>query len=177
MIIDEDLYKSFLNGNNESFNELVMRYKTQLERFINRYIKDKETIQDISQDVFLYLIVKKKDYDFKYSFKTYLYTIARCRSINYLNRNRIMLDLDDYNSILELDEKIEYKIELKELYKKSIDEINKLTNNQKMSMLLLKDGFTNREIAKIIGKNELETKMIIYRARKKLKNKLEKEVL
>jgi RNA polymerase sigma-70 factor (ECF subfamily) len=177
LIIDEDLYKSFLNGNNESFNELVMRYKTQLERFINRYIKDKETIQDISQDVFLYLIVKKKDYDFKYSFKTYLYTIARCRSINYLNRNRIMLDLDDYNSILELDEKIEYKIELKELYKKSIDEINKLTNNQKMSMLLLKDGFTNREIAKIIGKNELETKMIIYRARKKLKNKLEKEVL
>ncbi len=177
MITDEDLYKSFLNGNNESFNELVMRYKTQLERFINRYIKDKETIQDISQDVFLYLIVKKKDYDFKYSFKTYLYTIARCRSINYLNRNRIMLDLDDYNSILELDEKIEYKIELKELYKKSIDEINKLTNNQKMSMLLLKDGFTNREIAKIIGKNELETKMIIYRARKKLKNKLEKEVL
>ena len=85
---DEALYKDFLLGNKEAFNELIIRYRKLLTDFIMYYIKNNDIAEDIAQDSFLYMIINKKEYDFKYSFKTYLYTIAKSRTLNYLKKRK-----------------------------------------------------------------------------------------
>ena len=66
---DKSLYKEFLNGNIKSFEELIMKYKTNLIYFIFKYTKNIETAEDIFEDIVVYLLSKKEIYNFEYSFK------------------------------------------------------------------------------------------------------------
>ena len=85
---DKELYQEFLNGNNEALNKILARYKNNLIYFISRYTKNIEASEDIFQDVVLYILEKKEIYNSKYSFKTYLYTIAKSRAINYIKKEK-----------------------------------------------------------------------------------------
>ena len=61
---DKELYKSFLDGNSESFEKIVLKYKDSIIYFISRYTKDIDIAEDISQDVFVYILLNKDKYDF-----------------------------------------------------------------------------------------------------------------
>jgi len=112
---DQELYKEFLDGNQEAFNIIVKRHENNLIYFIMKYVNSLETSEDIAQESFLYIFKTKKEYDFKYSFKTYLYTIAKSRAINYLknrkeniqfNENNVnLLSTDIDNILIEKEEK------------------------------------------------------------------------
>ena len=92
---DKILYKKFLSGNEEAFDKLIIKYKNNLIYFITRYVKSLEIAEDIFQDVVLYILENKEKYDFKYSFKTYLYMIAKSRAINYVKKTSKIVELDD----------------------------------------------------------------------------------
>ena len=64
---DINLYRKFLNGDEESFGKIIDKYAEKLIYFIFGFVKDIEVAKDLSQDVFVYIYTKKKDYDFKYS--------------------------------------------------------------------------------------------------------------
>ena len=85
---DKELYKEFLLGNNESFEEIVIRHKNSIIYFIQRYTKSIDIAEDLAQDVFLYVLIHKKNYRFEYSLKTYLYTIAKSKALNYIKREK-----------------------------------------------------------------------------------------
>lgn len=170
---DSDLYNEFLNGNNDAFNLIVKRYRKQVISFIFKYCGNYEIAEDLAQDTFLYIIINKKEYDFKYSMKTYLYTIAKCRTINYLkkNRNNISFDEEYMNKVdtFEIDSNL-----INEEEKLRIDKaIKKLKDNYQIA-IYLKDiqGFENKEICKILNKPMPQVKMLIHRARKSLKKVL-----
>ena len=74
---DKILYEEFLKGNEEGFNKLVYKYKNNVIYFITRYVKNLDVAEDIFQDVILYILENKEKYNSKYSFKTYLYMIAK----------------------------------------------------------------------------------------------------
>ena len=44
---DKKLYKEYLNGNEEAFNKIVNKYKTNLIYFISTYVKDLDVAEDI----------------------------------------------------------------------------------------------------------------------------------
>lgn len=81
---DKILYKQFLEGDMSSFEALVMKYKNNLLYFIFKYVKQYEVAEDIFQDTITYMLSKKEIYDFNYSFKTFLYTVAKSRALNYI---------------------------------------------------------------------------------------------
>ena len=90
---DQELYLLFLKNDNEAFNMLVKKYRKSLISFIIKYVKNIEIAEDLAQDAFVYMLINKKEYDFKYTFKTYLYTIAKSRAINYLKKKKRKLYL------------------------------------------------------------------------------------
>ena len=104
---DKELYKEFLLGNNESFEEIVKRHKNSIIYFIQRYTKSIDIAEDLAQDVFLYVLIHKKNYRFEYSLKTYLYTIAKSKALNYIKREKriVALDENQYEDLEELEEK------------------------------------------------------------------------
>lgn len=105
---DKELYKEFLLGNNKSFEEIVIRHKDSIIYFIQRYTKSVDIAEDLTQDVFVYILMHKKNYRFEYSLKTYLYTIAKSKALNYIKREKriVALDENQYEDLEELEEKV-----------------------------------------------------------------------
>ena len=175
---DIELYKSFLNGNKEAFNQLILRHRKQLTLFIMKYVKKLEVAEDIVQDSFVYMLINKVDYDFKYSFRTYIYTIAKSRTLNYLKNKSKIVSMEDvltakyYDEEMNIEE-IYIKKEEREKIQKAIKKLKK--DYQIVIYLYDFQGFKYREISEILNQSMSKTKMMIHRAKKQLKNILKEE--
>ena len=177
MLVDEDklLMKKFQEGNENSFEELIIKYRASAICFAQRYTFDKFIAEDITQESFAYLYVYKDKYDNKYSFKTYLFTIIRNKSIDYYRKiKREGLQYNLYNSSeLDTPEDIILRHEIKDLV---INNINKLKEDYKIALYLIDyEEFSYKEAGSIMGKNLAQMKILIFRARRKLKLLIEQE--
>ena len=56
---DQKLYSEFLNGNNESFESIVDKYMEKLIYFIQGFARNIDIAEDLAQDVFVYILMKK----------------------------------------------------------------------------------------------------------------------
>ena len=164
---DKQLYREFLLGDNESFEKIVIRHKNPIIYFIQRYVKNLDIAEDLAQDVFVYLLVNKKNYKFEYSLKTYLYTIAKSKSLNYIKREKRIVELDEnqYEDSEELEEKV-FKNEKSENLKKAIKKLK--VDYQNAIYLADIEQLSYREIGHILKKTESSVKVLIHRARKAL---------
>tara|TARA_B100000959_G_C14714560_1_gene514302 strand:- start:65 stop:655 length:591 start_codon:yes stop_codon:yes gene_type:complete len=73
---DEILIKQFQNGDRLSYNELVFRYKNKILNFLFRFMHDLDIAEDLAQETFLKVYIKKDSYKEISKFSTWLYTIA-----------------------------------------------------------------------------------------------------
>lgn len=170
---DQELYQEFLKGNQEAFNLIVKIYRMQVIAFIMKYVRNFDVAEDLAQDVFLYMLVNKKEYDFKYTLKTYLYTIAKCRAINYIKKNQKQVFFDE-NSILAEDDLDDILIQ-QENKKILLNAIKKLKGEYRVILYLREiKEFQYKEIGKILNKTIPQVKMSLYRARKALSKVLRK---
>lgn len=170
---DKRLYNEFILGNNDAFEQIMNKYRENLIYFIQRIVKSFDVAEDIAQDVFVYVLINKKEYDFKYTLKTYLYTIGRSRAINYLKKEKRCVSLNlEHQGNYEIEE-IMFLNERKRNLKESI---NKLLPQHQLVIYLAKiEELPYKEICKIMNKSMVQIKMLIYRARKNLKIILGKE--
>lgn len=95
---DKKLYNEFLSGNKIAFDNLIGKYQKNVTYFISRYVKDLDAAEDIFQDVVLYLLENQFSYDSKYSFKSYLYIIAKSKAINYIKKHNVEEDISKYEN-------------------------------------------------------------------------------
>lgn len=177
---DQELYLLFLKNDNEAFNMLVKKYRKSLISFIIKYIKNIEIAEDLAQDAFVYMLINKKEYDFKYTFKTYLYTIAKSRAINYLKKEKKKIIFDESymlnNDIESFEETLDATLIRKEKYELLYKNLKTLKQDYKLAIYLADfQGFKYEEISRILNKTLPQTKMLIHRARKALKKLLKKE--
>ena len=164
---DKELYKEFLLGNNKSFEEIVKRHKNSIIYFIQRYTKSIDIAEDLAQDVFLYILIHKKNYRFEYSLKTYLYTIAKSKALNYIKREKRIVKLDEnqFEDLEELEEKI-FRDERKEKLKESIQKLK--IEYQNAIYLADIEELSYKEIGHVLNKTTSNVKILIYRARRAL---------
>ena len=73
---DEELIARFQNGDEQSYIELVNRYKDRLINFVFRLVNDRDQSEDIIQDTMLKLYTHKHYYKNIAKFSTWIYTIA-----------------------------------------------------------------------------------------------------
>lgn len=175
--MDEDkiLMQKFQDGDEQSFEALMVKYRSAAVYFAEKYTFDKFIAEDIAQESFAYLYVYKDKYDDKYSFKTYLFTIIRNKSIDYyrkIKRDNLQYDLDNLSSSDTLEDTI-LKNERRILFKNNI---NKLKEDYKVAIYLIDyEQFTYKEAGKVMNKNLAQMKILIFRARKKLKFLMKQE--
>lgn len=173
---DKELYKKYLNGDNKAFEQLVIKYKNQIIFFISGYTKDISIAEDISQDVFVYILLNKEKYDFQYSFKTYIFMIAKCRAINYIKRKKKVVSLKEVENITEADKELEaiiYKNDNNQMLNKKLRELK--PDYQAVIYLSAFEKMKYKDIAKVMNKNLGQVKSLLNRAKKKLKKLLEEE--
>ncbi len=85
---DSILICQALTGDERAFESLVDRYHTALLRYIGRYLKEKEQASDVVQFVFLQLFVMLPNLATNIPIRSWLYTVARNRSLDELRKRR-----------------------------------------------------------------------------------------
>ena len=171
---DKQLYKEFLLGDKNSFEKIVIRHKDSIIYFIYRYVKSIDIAEDIAQDVFVYMLINKRKYKFEYSLKTYLYTIAKSKALNYIKREKRIIGLDEmqFEDIDELEEKV-FRDEKAENLKKCIKKLK--IDYQNAIYLADIEELKYKEIGHILKKTESSVKVLIHRARKTLEKIVKEE--
>lgn len=170
-------YKQYCNGDDNGLVELIKEYKNGLIFYINSYVNNFSVAEDITEDTFVLLGIKKPRNSEKFSFKTWLYTIARNKAIDYLRKESKKKEIS-INECINISDDTEF---FEEIFAKS--ERGKIINDAIMELkeeyrqvLLLRyfEEFSNSEIALIVKKKRHNVEVLISRAREALKKNLER---
>ena len=158
---DEEIIISYKNGNKEVFKELIDRYICPLYNFTAR-LTDKNNAEDIVQEVFIKVWKNIHHFDStKASFKTWLFTIAKNTTTDFLRKKKSILFSDMQN---EEDSEFSETIEDKNLLPdqalqklQDLEFLNKLLEkipNLHKTILLLhyQEEMTFDEIGKVLEK-------------------------
>lgn len=169
-------YLRFLEGDNDGFIELVRKYNYGLILFINTILNDIHMSEEAADDTFLKLYVKKPKYRSEYSFKTWLYAIGRNTAINYAKKFKkqqyVPIEEFCYYSD-ETDIESEYlKDEQNIILHNCIKALN--ADYSQILYLVYFEGMTVEETGKIVGKTSRQVTQILYRAKKALKEEMER---
>jgi RNA polymerase sigma-70 factor (ECF subfamily) len=79
-------------GDHGTFRRMFIQYYPKLKSFINRLVKSEEVAEDLSQDIFEYIWVNRKDLSDLKSLEGYLFGIARNKACNYLTHKTVEED-------------------------------------------------------------------------------------
>ncbi len=172
-------YRRFLDGDESGFDDILKLYHDSLIVFINRFVRQYETAEDLAADTFMELLVHKKRYRFNSSFKTYLFSIARHKAIDYVrHESRYTMLSSDSDSTPALSEFIamEENLIATEEKKKIREAIAGLPEDYATYLhLCYFEDLTADEIAKIMKKTKKQISNIAYRSKKALAAAMGKE--
>ena len=172
-------YRRFRDDGDESgLVEIIKDYKDGLILYLNSFVGNIHTAEELAEDTFVLLGIKKPRDKGKGSFRTWLYTIGRNVAIDYLRRNSKQTDIS-------IDECAELASEEHSLESSYIQEERKITVHRAMRKLkseyrqilwlIYFEGFSNKEAAAVMKKSVHNIETLVYRARKSLKTQLEME--
>lgn len=169
-------YHRFLNGNESGFDEIILLYRDNIIFFINRYVNNYYTAEDLAEDAFLELLLHPKRYDFKRPLKTYLFTIARNKAVDYVRRNKRLVQLSETQVEKSSFASVEERYLTNEKHTLLHNAINSLTENYKTALhLVYFENMSNEEAAAVMKKNKKQIENLLYRAKLSLRTILEKE--
>lgn len=150
------------------FAALVEEHQDKLRNFLFRYTRNKEDAEDLTQDTFVKAYRNIHRYDNKYSFSTWLYTIARRTAYNHFRDSKPTeaLEYDIVENSETPDEEASVEDE-----KSWVWEAAKNLKPDYREALTLKyvDDLSIEEIAKVMGKTQTNIKIMLFRARNRLK--------
>lgn len=86
-------YRRFLDGDDSAMVEIIRAYKDGLLLYINGLVKNISVAEELMEDTFFKIMVKKPRFAQKHSFKTWLYTVGRNTAIDYLRRSSKIADI------------------------------------------------------------------------------------
>lgn len=170
-------YRRFLNGDENAFDEIVVELFDKLVFFINRYVNDYHTAEDLAIDVFAYLIANKHRYNFKTSLKTYVFMLGKSRALNYIKHRKILSFTDIMSEEDLCDESLSLEEKLLTDEKKRSLNTALLTLSQDMQIavhLVYFEDLSYDEAAKIMKKTRKQVDNLLYRAKKQLRIILDK---
>jgi RNA polymerase sigma factor (sigma-70 family) len=180
---DSVLIKRALAGDQKAFHKLRLKYYSAIFKLINRMIRNREEVEDLTQEAFIKAFTSLNKFDDQYAFSTWLYKIATNNSIDHIRKKK--LHTFSINKPIESEES-DYSFELpdtgpepdQELIdiqrKKMLDDaMNSLPAKYKQVILMRHvDEKEYQEIAKTLKLPLGTVKAHIFRARELLYKQL-----
>ncbi len=84
---DESLMLRYQAGDAAAFDELYARHRSGLFRFITRQCRTREHAEELFQEVWMNLIQARERYRVEAQFRTWLYTLAHNKLMDYFRRH------------------------------------------------------------------------------------------
>ena len=170
-------YLRFLDGDEEGIVEIIKDYKDGLMLYLNEYVRNIHVAEDLTEDTFVKIVVKKPLFSKKCTFKTWLYAIGRNIAIDHLRRTSKTETVPTEEALTVSDEESVERAYIRNERKIHIHRIMKnLKPDYRMVLYLVYfENFSKTQIAQIMRKSRKQIDNLIFRAKLSLKSELEKE--
>lgn len=174
-----DAYQRYINGDDNGIVDIVHTYRSGLLLYVNSYVNNVTIAEDLVEDTFFRIMIKRPPLLGKQSFKAWLYTIARHITIDHLRRTKLehflsCEEIQESGPIESLEENFLAE-ERKIIVHRALNQI-KIDYRQALYLSYFED-FNNEEIAKIMGKSKRQVEMLLYRGKQALEKVIVKEGL
>lgn len=162
-------------GDQTAFAELYHRYKDRMYYYFFRMLGNSpEQANDFLQELFMKLIEKPESYNPKYSFTTWLYSVANNMCKNEYRRREVRQEYQAAESNEpELDFIDDKTIEPEQIVEKIFDTLDELGEEHRSAFLLrYREGFSIKDVAEILELPEGTVKSRLFYAKRMLAEKL-----
>lgn len=172
-----DLIEKILSGDDRAFGKLVVKYQRLVSHIVFRMIRDGGDQEDVCQEVFLKVYKSLKSFRGDSKLSTWIGKITYNRCVDYLNRKKIPLMDDDYESaagyIPDENAAPDIMAEAGEISQMLQAEIGKLPPLYRAVVTFYHlDELTYAEIGDIMKLPDGTVKSYLFRARRLLKERL-----
>jgi len=179
---DIELIAQTLAGNQAAYADLVKRHQRFVFTLAMRFAKGREDAEEIAQDCFIKAYRSLAAFEGQSKFSTWLYSIVYTTAMTFLRKKRVDTDsIDDENTYIQVESQ------------SSTFDVNNAENksrsfylNQAIGQLLPDDATiitlfyqgeqSLEEIGRALGMETNTVKVKLFRARQRLKEKLERNL-
>ncbi len=176
---DIELIEQTLAGNQSAYADLVKRHQRFVFTLAMRFAKGREDAEEIAQDCFIKAYRSLASFQGQSKFSTWLYSIVYTTAMTFLRKKRVATDsIDDENTFIQVESR-ESGYDNNNIENKS----RSFYLNQAIAQLLPDDATiitlfykgeqSLEEIAQALGMETNTVKVKLFRARQRLKEKLE----
>ncbi|MCU0573189.1 MAG: sigma-70 family RNA polymerase sigma factor [Syntrophobacteraceae bacterium] len=168
-----DLIRSIGEGDPAAFEQLIKRYEGPVLNFVYRHLWDRQTAEDLTQEVFLRVFRAASGFEPRGGVRAWIFTIARNLCINEIKRlerfRRLREELGVRRSSPERpmghdDPRNREQIE------KLMTALARLPESQRTALLLrANEGLRYAEIAEVLSVSVPAVESLIHRARTQLR--------
>ena len=181
---DIELVNLLKKGDQETFRLVVERYQRFILNACFKFVNNKETAEDLTQEVFLEVFRSIGLFRADSKLSTWIYRIAISKSLDYMKAQKRKKRFAALKSIFGEDDISEQipssedynpgkQLENKDRVKILSLALETLPENQRIAFTLSKyDEISYKEIAEILGVSLSSVESLIHRAKANLKKKL-----
>ena len=157
----------------ENLEKLLDIYADRLIGFINSFVKDINSSEDIMMEVFLQLLKSKPVFEDEKKLKAWLFFFFFNKAFNFLKKNKSLVKLDEGILVdtIELEKKL-YSDNISKILKESMERLK--PKYKQVLYLSYFEEMSNQEISLALQMDERQVRNIKHRAKQKL-NEILKE--
>ena len=181
---DIELISRLKCGDEESFREIVHLFEKQVLNNCYRFVNNRETAEDLTQDVFIEVYRSINLFRNESKLSTWIYRIAVSKSLDFLKSQKRKKRFGIFSSLYRednMEEKFssaekfipDKDFENKERMKLLTLALDKLPQNQRIAITLSKyNEMSYQEIADVLNVSIPAVESLIHRAKEKHRKKL-----
>lgn len=174
---DDLLYREFLDGDIDAYDQLMVRYGDSLTMYLYGYIHDWQDSEDLMIEAFARVMAKKPDIG-SGNFKAYLYRTGRNLAARFhsVMSQVTVFSFDDYGGDIADSEIIEEKLldeEKAKILHICLDRID--DRLREVIWLVYFEDMSYKEAAAVMGVNTKRIDHLLTRGKQVMRTELEKE--
>ena len=127
------------------FKAIFNMFYPRAYTFTLKLLRDEVISADITQEAFLYMWEKAYRFPDMMSFKSYLYSCLKNKTLNYIRDHKVERNMEELKDVFVDDILVDHLIIEHELKARILEEINKLSDVKRDIMLLRMEGYSYDE--------------------------------
>jgi len=178
-LTDKEIIESVRKGNHSDFKILVDRYKNKAFSLLCSMLRDKMDAEEVLQDAFIKAFYGLKNFKFEAKFSTWFYRIVYNSALSRLAVKKRKIEKEMISADEDLNIADEFNAgsaegkNLSEFIKGLIDMLPE--NYASVLTMFYLEGMTCEEIGEVTNRSVSNVKILLYRSRNALKDKILKQ--
>ncbi len=171
---DENTLRKFTQGDEEAFSKIYNFYKTPALRFSISLLKDEEEAENLTQELFLKIWIRREQIKPEQNFTSFLFTCLRNMAFDYFKKmeknQQMRMNYLDMMDVQSEDEKEETERRISHV-QTAVETLS--TKRKQILKLNIEEGKSYQEIAEFLRISKNTVKNQLVKAKQLLREKVD----